>query len=75
MSSQPLAAFLRDHRAMHLANVEDPLPAGLLERLRTGQRLALVKDGAVIGAVVTLDDLSLLDLMDHGISVVEDVSL
>lgn len=75
MSSLPLAAFLRDHRAMHLTDVEQPIPASLLERLKFGQRLALVKEGQVVGAVVTLDDLHLLDLTDHGLTVVEEVSL
>lgn len=75
MSGTPLATFLRDHRAMHLASTDKPLPPALLERLHLGQRLALVRDGHVVGAVVTVEDLQLLELTDHGLSVVEEASL
>lgn len=72
MTSIPLAAFLRNHRAMHLADAENPLPSAFLERLQRGQRLALVQGGHVVGAVVPMEDLQLLELADHGLTLAED---
>lgn len=68
MTPIPLKQFLQDHRGMILLDADRPIPPSMLDLvLRKGQRLVLAAEGKALAAVVCLDDLSLLEMTDHGV--------
>ncbi len=73
MSPISLRDFLRVHPGMTLVDADRAIPEALLERVSKGiNRLVLAKDGVAIAAVVTLADLDLLEITDHGFEVVAE---
>ena len=63
--------FLRQNLGIPLVNATEAAPPDMLKLVvREGKRLALIQDGLVVAAIVPTWDLELLEITDHGISVV-----
>ncbi len=73
MSGIGLREFLHQNLGMPLVDATEATPPNMLELVKRGEkRLALVQDGMVVAAIVPTWDLELLEITDHGISVVTD---
>lgn len=60
-----LKTFLRQNPRIGLAEAERPVSGAQLKWVEGGGRLALIQDGQVVAAVVSLDDLQLLVALDQ----------
>lgn len=67
---QDLKVFLRRHPRIGLLDGTRPIPEKMFQVVRDRKaRVALVLDGIPMAALVPLDDLDLLEVTEHGVSI------